>query len=126
MINTTGRRKTSIARLYMSNGKGKITVNKKDYKEHFPTAVLQQIINQPFEVIEATGKYDVKITVHGGGTTGQAGAIQLAIAKALCEDNEENRPSLRAKGLLTRDSRMVERKKPGLVKARKKTQYSKR
>ena len=126
IINTSGRRKTSIARIYMKQGKGNIVVNKKDYKEYFPTRDLQYKINQPFEATDTKNKFDIKVNLDGGGSSGQAEALRLAIAKALVEFDAENRPVLRANGLLTRDSRMVERKKPGLKKARKKFQFSKR
>lgn len=126
IINTSGRRKTSIARIYMKQGKGNIVVNKKDYKKYFPTKDLQHKINQPFEATDTKDKFDIKVNLDGGGSSGQAGALRLAIAKALVEFDAENRPILRANGLLTRDSRMVERKKPGFKKARKRFQFSKR
>lgn len=126
VINTIGRRKTSIARIYMTQGNGSIFVNERDFKEYFPSEILQKIINQPFEVTENGGKYDVKINVKGGGITGQADAVKLAIARALCEANAENRPSLKKEGFLTRDPRMVERKKYGRRKARRRFQFSKR
>lgn len=126
VINTTGRRKTSVARIYMQPGKGKVTVNDRKLEEYFTTQVLQLIINQPLATIEATGKYDIKVNVKGGGLTGQAEALRLAIAKALVEEDAENRPPLKKEGLLTRDSRMVERKKYGRRKARRSFQFSKR
>lgn len=125
-INTIGRRKTSVARIYMSEGKGSIVINKRDYKEYFPTEVLQYKINQPFMLTETSGKYDVKVNVTGGGVNGQVEAVRLAISRALVEVSEENKPALKAEGLMTRDPRMVERKKPGQPKARKKFQFSKR
>ena len=125
-IHTIGRRKASVARIYMSKGKGVITVNKKDYKDFFPLEVLQKKVVQPFSALELEGKFDVKVNVNGGGNTGQADAIKLAIARALCELDVENRPALKAEGLLTRDPRVVERKKPGQKKARKKFQWVKR
>ena len=125
-INTIGRRKTSVARIYVSEGTGKITVNKRDYKEYFPTGVLQYKINQPFILTDTEGKFDVKVNVKGGGVNGQVEAIRLAISRALVESNEEYKPLLKAESLMTRDPRMVERKKPGLPKARKKFQFSKR
>ena len=125
-IHTIGRRKASVARIYMSKGKGVITVNKKDYKDFFPVEVLQKKVVQPFTALELEGKFDVKVNVNGGGNTGQADAIKLAIARALCKLDEENRPALKVEGLLTRDSRVVERKKPGQKKARKKFQWVKR
>ncbi len=126
MINTTGRRKTAIARLYMDEGKGNIVINKKDYKEYFPTGVLQYKIEQAFAITETTNQYDLKVNVDGGGITGQAEAIRLAISKALIEINPEWKSALKAQGLTTRDPRMVERKKPGQPKARKQFQFSKR
>jgi len=126
VINTSGRRKTAIARVYMKPGKGEIMVNKKDYKEHFPTGILQYIVNQPFEITKNEGKFDVKVRLNGGGIKGQAEALRLAVSKALVELDAEYRPPLKAKGLLRRDPRMVERKKPGQPKARKKFQFSKR
>lgn len=126
VINTSGRRKTAVARIYMMPGNGRITVNKKDYKEYFPTGVLQYIVNQPFEITKNEGKYDVKVNLNGGGIKGQAEAMRLAVSKALVTIDAEYRPPLKAKGLLRRDPRMVERKKPGQPKARKKFQFSKR
>ena len=126
VINALGRRKTSVARVILSSGKGKITVNKKDVKVAFPIDILQAKINQPFQVTGTEGKFDIKVNVNGGGINGQAEAVRLGISRALVEVNEENRSLLKSEGLLTRDSRMVERKKPGQPKARKKFQFSKR
>lgn len=126
VINTLGRRKTAVARVYLTPGKGNVTVNKRDYKEFFPVAVLQSKIVQPFELTETVGQYDIKVNVAGGGINGQVEAIRLGIARALVQLNEENKPLLKAEGLMTRDPRMVERKKPGQPKARKKFQFSKR
>ena len=126
VVNALGRRKTSVARIILSSGKGKITVNKKDYKVAFPIDILQGKINQPFQVTGTEGKFDIKVNVNGGGINGQAEAVRLGISRALVEVNEENRSLLKTEGLLTRDSRMVERKKPGQPKARKKFQFSKR
>lgn len=126
VVNTLGRRKTAVARIYVSEGKGNITVNKKDYKEYFPTATLQYVVRQPLEITENVDKLDIKVNLDGGGVAGQAEALRLAISRALCKINEEYRPALKAKGLLRRDPRMVERKKPGQPKARKKFQFSKR
>ena len=126
VINALGRRKTSVARVSLLKGKGKITVNKKDYKEVFPVDTLQTKINQPFSITDTKGKFDVKVIVNGGGINGQAEAVRLGISRALVEINDENKTLLKAEGLLTRDSRMVERKKPGQPKARKKFQFSKR
>lgn len=125
-INTIGRRKTSVARIYMSEGKGNIVINKRDYKEYFTTEVLQYKINQPFMLTETEGKYDIKVNVTGGGVNGQVEAVRLAISRALVEVSADNKPALKAEGLMTRDPRMVERKKPGQPKARKKFQFSKR
>jgi len=126
IIHTIGRRKASIARIYMSKGKGNITVNGKDFKEYFPVDTMQYKLQQPFNIVDLAGKFDVKVNVNGGGTTGQAEAIRLAISRALCEMNPENRVALKPEGMLTRDSRVVERKKPGQKKARKKFQWVKR
>jgi small subunit ribosomal protein S9 len=124
--NTSGRRKTAVARIYLKDGNGAITVNGKDYKVYFPTLPLQYIVNQSFEVAEVAGRYDVQVNVAGGGVKGQAEAVRLAIAKAIVELDAEKKSALRAKGLMTRDMRMVERKKPGRAKARKRFQFSKR
>ena len=125
-IHAIGRRKASVARIYLNKGKGAITINKKDYKDFFPVEGLQKKVLQPFSILDLEGKFDVKVNVNGGGNTGQADAIKLAIARALCELDLENRPALKAEGLLTRDPRVVERKKPGQKKARKKFQWVKR
>ncbi|MGE6218466.1 MULTISPECIES: 30S ribosomal protein S9 [Pedobacter] len=124
--NTSGRRKTAVARIYLKDGNGAVTVNGKDYKVYFPTLPLQYIVNQAFEVAEVAGRYDVQVNVAGGGVKGQAEAVRLAIAKAIVELDAEKKSALRAKGLMTRDMRMVERKKPGRAKARKRFQFSKR
>ena len=126
VINTIGRRKCSVARIYMTPGTGKIVVNNRDYKEYFPTGPLQYIVNQPMQVANAEGKWDIKANLDGGGITGQAQALRMAIARALCENNIEARPALKKEGFLMRDPRMVERKKPGQPKARKRFQFSKR
>ena len=126
VVHKIGRRKTAVARIYLSEGKGNITVNKRDLKEYFTTPTLQYKVNQAFELTDNLGKYDVKINVYGGGITGQAEAVRLALSRALCEVDEENRAALKPEGLLTRDPRMVERKKYGQKKARKKFQFSKR
>ena len=126
VINTIGRRKCSVARIYMTPGDGKIIVNKRDYKEYFPPGPLQYIVNQAFQVAGAEGKWDVKANLDGGGITGQAQALRMAIARALCENNIEDRSALKKEGFLMRDPRMVERKKPGQPKARKRFQFSKR
>ena len=126
VINTLGRRKTSVARVYLSKGKGNVTVNNRDYKEFFPVAVLQSKIVQPFTLTNTVNQYDVKVNVAGGGINGQVAAIRLGISRALVKIDEENKPLLKEEGLMTRDPRMVERKKPGQPKARKKFQFSKR
>jgi small subunit ribosomal protein S9 len=126
ITNTLGRRKTAIARIYMKKGSGNITVNGRDYKEYFPLATLQYVITQPLILAEVDGQYDIKVNLDGGGVAGQAEALRLAISRALVEINPEYRPVLKVKGLLRRDPRMVERKKPGQPKARKRFQFSKR
>ncbi|WP_291859351.1 30S ribosomal protein S9 [Marinilabilia sp.] len=126
VINAIGRRKEAIARIYVSEGKGQITINKRDLSQYFPTPTLQYIVKQPLNTINVVGDYDIKVTLCGGGIKGQAEATRLAIARALVKINEENKPALRAEGFLTRDSRVVERKKPGQPKARKQFQFSKR
>jgi small subunit ribosomal protein S9 len=126
ITHSIGRRKTSIARIYLQAGKGTITVNSRDYKEYFPTGPLQYIVNQSQEAINAKDAFDIVVNVNGGGITGQAEAVRLAVARALVKINEENKSTLRKAGLLTRDPRMVERKKPGQRKARKRFQFSKR
>lgn len=126
VINKLGRRKSSVARIYLKSGKGKITINKRDHKDYFTSDVLQYKIFQPFELTGTKGKYDATINVNGGGNTGQVEAIRLAISRALVEINADFKPLLKADGLMTRDPRMVERKKPGQPKARKKFQFSKR
>ena len=125
-VHTIGRRKASVARIYVTEGKGDFVVNGKDYKEYFPIETLQYKLHQPFKVVEIDGKYDIKVNVNGGGINGQADAIKLAIARSLCKIDAEYRPALKAEGLLTRDPRVVERKKPGQKKARKKFQWVKR
>ncbi len=126
VTNTIGRRKTSVARLYMQSGNGTITVNNKDLKVYFPTEVMQTIVKQPLSLLEEAGSYDLKINVEGGGIRGQAEAIRLAISRALVENDSENRSPLKKEGFLTRDPRMVERKKYGRRKARRRFQFSKR
>ena len=126
VIHKIGRRKTAVARVYLKKGKGSIMVNKKDYKIYFPTSSLQFKINQPFVLTKNKKKFDTSIKVCGGGATGQAEAIRLALSRAFCELDEKNREILKPEGLLTRDPRMVERKKFGQKKARKKFQFSKR
>ena len=124
--NAVGRRKEAVTRVFLSRGEGKITVNDKDYKEYFSLVYLQNQVEQPFKVIEGTEKFDVKINATGGGMKGQAEAAKLGIARAILEVNPELRPTLKAAGLLKRDPRSVERKKPGKKKARRSFQFSKR
>ena len=126
VLNTLGRRKTAVARIYLKDGNGTILVNGRDYKEYFPTGILQYVVRQPLEITNSLDIYDIKVNLAGGGITGQAEALRLAISRALCEINPEFRPPLKAKGLMRRDPRMVERKKPGQKKARKRFQFSKR
>lgn len=126
VINTIGRRKTSVARVYITKGTGEITVNDREFKAYFKTHILQNKVNQPFALTNTLGQYNVKINVAGGGTTGQAEAVRLAISRALCKEDGDKRTVLKAEKLLTRDPRMVERKKPGQKKARKRFQFSKR
>jgi len=126
VIHKIGRRKTAVARVYVSKGKGNITVNKKDVNTYFSTATLQYKVNQPLVLTNNEKNFDIKVNVFGGGVTGQAEAIRLALSRAMCELDEENRSILKPEGLLTRDPRMVERKKFGQKKARKKFQFSKR
>ncbi len=126
VINTIGRRKEAVARIYLKDGKGQITINKRDIKEYFPAATLQYVVKQPLITLGVTDNYDIKVNLNGGGTKGQAEALRLAIARAMVIIDEENKPALKAEGFMTRDSRVVERKKPGQPKARKKFQFSKR
>ena len=124
--NAVGRRKEAVTRVFLSKGSGAITINDKDYKTYFSLVYLQNQVEQPFKAIEATDKFDVKINATGGGIKGQAEAAKLGIARALLEVDPEYRPALKAAGLLTRDPRSVERKKPGKKKARRSYQFSKR
>lgn len=126
VVNTIGRRKSAVARIYVSEGKGNITINKRELKEYFPTTTLQYIVMQPLNKAEVAEKYDIKVNLDGGGIKGQAEALRLAISRALITINPENRKELKAAGFLTRDPREVERKKPGQPKARKRFQFSKR
>ena len=125
-INAIGRRKAAVARVYVAAGSGKITINKRDIAAYFPSSILQYIVRQPLATLDVAEKYDIKINLKGGGFKGQSEAARLAIARALVKTNEEDKPALRAEGFLTRDSRVVERKKPGRPKARKRFQFSKR
>ncbi len=126
VVNALGRRKTAVARVYLQDGSGKITVNNRDYKEYFPTEILHYVVEQPLHITDNFGKYDIKVNLKGGGFTGQAEALRLGISRALVKIDPEYRPALKEKGLMRRDPRMVERKKPGQPKARKKFQFSKR
>ena len=126
VINALGRRKAAVARVYLNEGKGNITINGRELEDFFPTKPLQYIVKQPLELVEAAGKFDLKINIFGGGIKGQAEAVRLGISRALIEVNAEHRDALKKAGFLTRDPRTVERKKPGQPKARKKFQFSKR
>ena len=126
VINSIGRRKTSVARIYLKSGKGQIEINDRSMEEYFPSEILRTIVKQPLNIVNVDGNFDIKINVDGGGSKGQAEAIRLAISRALCEVDEENRGPLKREGFLTRDPRMVERKKPGRRKARRRFQFSKR
>ena len=126
VINAVGRRKSAVARVYVSEGTGKITINKRDITEFFPSAILQYVVKQPLLQLDAVEKYDIKANLDGGGFTGQSQALRLAIARALVKINAEDQKALKDKGFLTRDSRAVERKKPGQPKARRRFQFSKR
>lgn len=126
LINAIGRRKAAVARVYVSLGSGKITINKRDIATYFPSSILQYIVCQPLNTLEVVEKYDIKINLKGGGFKGQSEAARLAIARALVKINPEDKKALRAEGFMTRDSRSVERKKPGQPKARKRFQFSKR
>lgn len=126
IINAVGRRKCAVARVYLTEGSGKITINKKDIDVYFPTALMQYTVRQPLQELGVVEKYDIKVNLDGGGFKGQSEALRLAIARALVKINAEDKPALKAKGFLTRDSRIVERKKPGRRKARRRFQFSKR
>ena len=126
MINALGRRKSAIARIYVTEGTGKITINKRDLTEYFPSPILQFVVKQPLTLLDAAEKYDIKVTICGGGFTGQSQALRLAIARALVKINADDKKALRAEGFMTRDPRAVERKKPGQPKARRRFQFSKR
>ena len=125
-INAIGRRKSAVARVYLAPGTGKITINKKDLTEYFPSAILQYVVKQPLNLLNVADKYDVKVNLDGGGFTGQSQALRLAISRALVKINAEDKKALKDQGFLTRDSRAVERKKPGRPKARRRFQFSKR
>jgi len=125
-VNAIGRRKAAIARVFVTEGNGTININKKDLSEYFPSDILQYVVKQPLKKMEVDGKYDINVSLKGGGFKGQAEALRLAISRALVKINPEDKPALKAEGFMTRDSRIVERKKPGRPKARKKFQFSKR
>ena len=126
MMNALGRRKSAIARIYVTEGTGKITINKRDLTEYFPSPILQFVVKQPLTLLDVAEKYDIKVTLCGGGFTGQSQALRLAIARALVKINADDKKALRAEGFMTRDPRAVERKKPGQPKARRRFQFSKR
>ena len=126
VINAIGRRKSAVARVYLSEGTGKITINKVELDKYFPSAMLQYVVKQPLALLDATEKYDIKTNLDGGGFTGQSQALRLAIARALVKIDAEDKKALKAQGFLTRDAREVERKKPGRPKARRRFQFSKR
>lgn len=126
VINAIGRRKAAVARIFLKEGSGKITINDRELTNYFPQSGLQYIVMQPLNLLNAAGNYDIKVNLGGGGITGQAEALRLAISRAMVKINEENKPALKAEGFMTRDPRCVERKKPGRPKARKRFQFSKR
>ena len=126
VVNALGRRKCAVARVYVTEGTGKITINKKDLTEYFPSSILQFVVKQPLNLLDVAEKYDIKVNLFGGGYTGQSQALRLAIARALVKINAEDKKALRAEGFMTRDPRAVERKKPGQPKARRRFQFSKR
>ena len=126
VVNALGRRKSAVARIYVTEGSGKITINKRDLTEYFPSSILLFVVKQPLTTVDAVEKYDIKVNLTGGGYTGQSQALRLAIARALVKINAEDKKALRAEGFMTRDSREVERKKPGRPKARRRFQFSKR
>ena len=126
VVNALGRRKCAVARVYVEEGSGKITINKRDLTEYVPSTILQYVVKQPLNLLDVAEKYDIKVNLQGGGYTGQSQALRLAIARALVKINAEDKKALRAEGFMTRDSREVERKKPGRPKARRRFQFSKR
>ena len=126
MVNALGRRKSAVARIFVTEGTGKITINKKDLQVYFPSSILQYVVKQPLAALDVVEKYDIKVNLNGGGYTGQSQALRLAIARALVKINAEDKKALRVEGFLTRDAREVERKKPGQPKARRRFQFSKR
>ena len=126
MVNALGRRKSAVARIFVTEGSGKITINKKDLQVYFPSSILQYVVKQPLLALDVVEKYDIKVNLDGGGFTGQSQALRLAIARALVKINADDKKALRTEGFLTRDAREVERKKPGQPKARRRFQFSKR
>lgn len=126
VINALGRRKAAVARVYVSEGSGKITINKRDLADYFPSPMLQYVVKQPLNKLGVAEKYDIKVNLNGGGYKGQSEALRLAVARALVKINAEDKPALKSEGFMTRDPREVERKKPGQPKARKRFQFSKR
>ncbi len=126
MINALGRRKSAVARVYVAEGTGKITINKRELADYFPSSILQFVVKQPLNLLDVAEKYDIKANIQGGGFTGQSQALRLAIARALVKINADDKKALRDAGFITRDSRVVERKKPGRPKARRRFQFSKR
>ena len=126
MINALGRRKSAVARIYVTEGTGKITINKRDLVEYFPSPILQYVVKQPLTLLDVAEKYDIKVNLFGGGYTGQSQALRLAIARALVKINADDKKALRKEGFMTRDPPAVERKKPGQPKARRRFQFSKR
>ena len=126
MIHAIGRRKAAVARVYLTEGTGKITINKRELKDYFPSELVQFVVKQPLNLLDVAEKYDIKVNLYGGGFTGQSQALRLAIARALVKINDEDKKALHAEGFITRDSRIVERKKPGRPKARRRFQFSKR
>jgi len=126
MINALGRRKSAVARIFVTEGTGKITINKRDITEYFPSSILQFVVKQPLHLLDVAEKYDIKANINGGGYTGQSQALRLAIARALVKINADDKAALRKEGFMTRDPRAVERKKPGQPKARRRFQFSKR
>ena len=126
MVNALGRRKSAVARIFVTEGTGTITINKKDLQDYFPSSILQYVVKQPLTTLNVVEKYDIKVNLDGGGYTGQSQALRLAIARALVKINPEDKKALRAEGFMTRDAREVERKKPGQPKARRRFQFSKR
>lgn len=126
VVNALGRRKSAVARVFVSEGSGKITINKKDLVEYFPSTIMQYVVKQPLNTLGVAEKYDIRVNLIGGGFTGQSQALRLAIARALVKINADDKSALRADGFMTRDPRAVERKKPGRPKARRRFQFSKR